>query len=141
MMKRYRVEPRFKKSIIECEFFKHPTEKGTVEVDVCWRGGEYFVDIDQENEDEVEMMQDAIDHPDETFEVTSFENWELDNTFDGCSEDMYYHGVDFDEDEFTEEYYESDMGSWEFLVEERGWESFDCEIYIHNGVKIEEVEV
>ena len=77
-------------------------------------------------------------NPEEAFEVSSFENWELDSTWDGCSEDIYFHGTELDEETFEEAYSET---GWEYLVDEQGWQPDDCEVWIQNGVKITEEEI
>ena len=138
-MKRYKITPQMKKSVVECEYFNHSELPGSIEVAVCWRGGEYYVNID--NEDDQELMDYHLEHLDEMFEVTSFSDWELDHTFDGCSEDLYYHGTHLteeDQEDFTERYWDHEDGGFSYL-EENGWHPNDMEIFIHNGVIIEEI--
>jgi 3-oxoacyl-[acyl-carrier protein] reductase len=45
--------------------------------------------------------------------------------------------LEVDEETFTEAYGES---GWDYLVEDKGWQPDDCEIWIQNGVKITEEE-
>tara|TARA_X000001036_G_scaffold431529_2_gene465980 strand:+ start:2031 stop:2468 length:438 start_codon:yes stop_codon:yes gene_type:complete len=137
-IRRFRVEPMYKKSVVESEFFTHSEEKGAIEVTVVWRGGEYFIDIEDDNINELTEIDLAMKNPEEAFEVSSFENWELDSTWDGCSEDIYFHGTELDEETFEEAYSET---GWEYLVDEQGWQPDDCEVWIQNGVKITEEEI
>lgn len=134
--KQYRVEPKFKKSVVECEYFDHADKQGMIELAVCWRYGEYVVT--PADEDEVQMLEDAMKNEDgDQMEVSAFSEWELISTFDGCSEDFYYHGTLMEEDEqeaFQEKYWEE---GFEFL-ENEGWNSCDCEVYINNGINVEE---
>lgn len=138
-MKRYKITPRMKKSVVECQYFNNTDKFGTVEVSIMWRHGEYHVNID--NDDDQEQIDWHIKNPDEQFEVTAFSDWELDHIFDGCSEDLYFHGTELNEEEqerFTEQYQEHEYGGFNYL-EENGWDSNDVEIFINNGVDIEEI--
>lgn len=132
--KSYRVEPKFKKSVVECEYFNHPDLPGSVEVATCWRYGEYV--IVPADEDEVVMLHEGI-LSEEEFEVSAFSEWELLSTYDGCSEDIYFHGTEMDSDE-EEEFIEKhgELG-FEFL-DDAGWQSSGCEVYINNGINVEE---
>ena len=138
-VRKFKIEPQWKKSVVESEFFRHPEKTGTIEVVVCWRGGEYYIDIDDDNIEELTMMDQAMKDPEEAFEVTAFEGWELDSTWDGVSEDLYFHNMDadFDEEAFKEEY-DGDDGGWDYLVEDQRWDADSCEIWIQNGVTITE---
>jgi len=133
-MASYKVSPKYKKSVEEVEFLKN--DKGErISCAVLWRGGEYIIHPkDEEEEQMLQNLDDAF-----VFEVTAFEDWELDSTWDGCSEDISYHGVEDEERvALMEEYYEEN-GFWD-MCEEFGFDSEDCEIFIHNGVEVESWE-
>jgi len=140
--KQYKIYNKNKKSVIESEYFKNNEHPGLVEVQICWRTGEYIVT--PQDDDEVEELSRFLPEDNEdTFEVTSFVEWELDSTYDGCSEDLYFHGTRlgvFSEEEqeaFTEKYWDYEEGGFQYL-EENGWYSTDMEIFIYNGILIEE---
>ena len=137
-IRRFKVEPMYKKSVVESEFFTHSAHNGSIEVTVVWRGGEYYINIEEDSTDELEAIEEAMKNPEESFEVSSFIGWELDNTWDGCSEDIYFHGTELDEEAFQEAYYED---GWEYLVDQQGWQPSDCEVWIQNGVIITEEKI
>lgn len=141
--KQYQVSNRWKKSVEEIEHFVNDKIEGRLFISVLWRGGEYLVT--PQNEDECEWLQCYIDDSEcsDTLCVTDFEEYELISTWDGCSEDMDFSNQiseAFDEetlDEWREGYYEE---HWDWL-EENGWHPEDMECYIYNGVIVEEYEV
>lgn len=131
-MPSYKVSPKYKKSVEEVEFLRGPDDK-FASVSVLWRGGEYV--IHTESEEEEAMLKDLDDAF--VFEVTEFENWELLQTWDGCSEDIsFIRGFsDEESEELQEEIYEE--GWWDILVERESMEPDGIEVFIHNGVIVE----
>ena len=133
-MPSYKVSPKYKKSVEEVEFLRGVEDKNKF-ASICtlWRSGSYV--IHTENEEEEEMLKDLDDAF--VFEVTEFENWELIETWDGCSEDVtFIRGFS---DEKAEELHEQieEEGWWDILIEREGMDSEDMEIFIHNGVIVE----
>lgn len=142
-MKTYRICNKYKKSVEEVEFWRNSGTKQTLAVNVLWRYGEYLITPEDE-EEEAELLRyanltDEELEDDNTFEVTAFGNWELDHTWDGCSEDVYLHWDHSDEeyDAFMEEYWED---RYSYLEETLGFYSEDGEIFIYNGIEILEAK-
>ena len=72
-------------------------------------------------------------------EITSFSQFEMRETWDGCSEDLEYEGDVWTEEQFEsfkEEYYEDPWGT----MEKYGFDPQDCETYIHCEIDVKEVE-
>lgn len=133
-MAEFRVSPKYKKSVEEVEFFVNGDGE-RISCSVLWRSGEYIIrPTCPEEEEMLENLDDAF-----VFEVTAFEDWELIETWDGCSEDISYYGVkDEERIALMEESYEEN-GFWD-MCEEFDFQPDDCEIFIHNGVNVEPFE-
>ena len=84
------------------------------------------------------------------WDYESYENIEMDNTWDGCAEDWTFYGSGDNawaegESEALEEQYWKDIdaddneyfGFYDWLTE-KGYESWGCNYQIFNGVMVEE---
>lgn len=133
--KRYAITPQFKKSVEDIEFFRNEETREQISVTTLWRGGDYYIIPD--NEEEVEMLESCIE--DGEIEITAFGNWELGSTWDGVSLDFEVCATDksSEEQENLIEQLEEDYWTW---LEENEYDSYDCEIYIYNGIEVEEME-
>lgn len=137
--KRYAITPKYKKSVEEVEFFTSDDGEKLITVSTVWRGGDYY--ITPVDEDEAEMLQDYLseDNEDE-IEITAFGEWELGSTWDGITVEFGFQGkyvwTEEEESDLTEKL-EEDYCTY---LEEAGYDSTDCEIYIYNGVNVEEME-
>lgn len=134
--KQYKVEPTFKKSVVEIEIMENEDKSKYVSVQELWRWGEYLVT--PQNEEEVEMLMNGV-NSDEGVCISDFEEWELDNTWDGCATDLEFWGKGWTEEEkeaFEEEYFEEYFGAFE----NHGFMSVDSEVYINCKVTAVEVE-
>ena len=99
-MATWKVEPTFKKSVIERNYL---TKDGnTVMVETGWRWGEFLVYTDDDNPPNIESGVDIYGCEYET---------ELLETFDGCWEDVDYDDCDDETREFLEEFFE-EGNSW-----------------------------
>jgi len=136
--KTYNVCNKWKKSYEEWEFFKHDDGR-EVRVSTLWRSGN--VNITPQNEEEVEWLTDAIDSED-SFEPYMFEEFEFQDSWDGVSEDLDFYGewVEEDKEAIIEAHEEGDDFISTILEEQFEFYSNDCEVLIHNGVLIEEVD-
>lgn len=140
--KTYTLSPMYKKSFIESEFFKDYSENAKnrmVEVCVCWRSGSY--NVTPQDEYEVETLQTYYDDPNpDSLCVTDFEEIEFLESWDGCSEDYYFHGDWSDEEKETFE--ESLCEDWYYdVLVEKEFDSCDLECYINGELHAEVVEV
>jgi len=135
--KQYRVEPTYKKSVVEREIFENEDKTKYVCLQELWRWGEYL--ITPQNEDEVEMLMTGIEE-DEGICVTDFEEWELDNTWDGCATDFEFWGKGWESEEAKEAFEEEYFEKYYEAFEEHDFMSIDCEVYINCKVTAVEVE-
>lgn len=138
----YQITPKWKKSVEEIEYFTNRDGTKTVACSILWRGGTFRVT--PQNEDEVEMLKEHLEDDSMVFEPYSFEEFEFLDTWDGCSEDLEFFSNGADTDIWTDEEIEEieTEREEEFLstvLENRDFNSTDCEIFIHNGIEAEEV--
>lgn len=130
----YKVEPKMKKSVYEAETWK-AENKRWVTVTECWRWGSFY--ITPRDEDEVANLQACVD-TEEMICVSDFQEWEMEECWDGCSTDLEFYGEDWKDDAekeaFEEGYFEE---SWDHM-EKEGFDSHDTEFEIYNGVEITE---
>lgn len=138
----YEISPKWKKSFIETEYFTNGNGK-TVAIETCWRSG--TVRVTPQNEEEVEILQSALDSAEENecgdeFWPYDFEEFEFIDSWDGCSQDSEYLGegwTDEEKDKIEEEFEDEFPSS---VLEERGYHSSDCDVVIYNGIVATEVE-
>lgn len=139
--KTYSVCPKWKKSYEETEYFVHEDNR-VVGVSTLWRSGN--VNITPQNEDEVEVLMDAIadeDGEDGPFEPYGFEEYEFTDSWDGISEDLTFLGAgwtDEDKEKITELHEEGDDFISTILEEQFEFYSDDAEVFMHNGILVEE---
>lgn len=136
MNKSYSVSPRWKKSWIDNEFFRN--DKGViVELSTLWRSGSCV--ITPLNEDEVEMLTDAINNTDgDEFYPQEFEEYEFVETWDGISEDLIFGGESISEDEQTRLIEGWDEDRYSFLEEKEGFYIDDSECILIGELDITE---
>ena len=125
--KRYIIEPTYKKSFTERWFYKK--DGVTVTAERGWRFGS--VVIAPQDEDEVEVLQYAYDN-ENPISVTSFEEWELIESWDECWYDVDSSDSDaFDAQEELEKYWDD---------EELTDEYFSFEDYLEYGLDFDNVD-
>lgn len=128
--KPYLISNQVKKAVVESEYFSDGNGH-LLEVQTTWRYGEYK--ITPNNDEEVIILREA----EENFCVSDFEEWEMLSTFDGISVDYYFHWTieETEKEKFIENLEED--GYWNYL-DENGWEAESMEVWIYDGVNIEE---
>ena len=144
--KAYLVSNAYKKSLLEIEIFMRDSEvegepPQQINLHIWWRGGSYVVR--PQNEDEIEMLESSMVDPDsdeyykdgDEICISDFEDWELDSTHDGQSEELEFLRVPEDEQATIQEGYDEDTTSF---LEEQGFYTDDLEVYIQNGIIIED---
>lgn len=123
-MATWKVEPTFKKSVIERNYL---TKDGNrVMVETGWRWGEFLVHTEDDNPPDIESGVDIYCCDYET---------ELLETFDGCWEDVNYDECDDETREFLEEFFD-EGNSWLDLECDHGWLQDECEMIIDSDLKI-----
>ena len=94
--KTYQIDPLYKKSLVEIEQFRHEDGR-MLNTEVLWRGGTFHIKIT--SQEEADELQGCIGEDGDMWDYESFEEIEMDSTFDGCSEDFIFYGNHFTEEE------------------------------------------
>ena len=120
-----------KKSIEEIETFKDDKAR-FVDVMTIWRGGEYI--IHPETEEELQSLKEYT--KEEGICITDFTNWELNSTYDGVETSIYMYGAWSEEDKET---YQNRFNEEGYTIfEDDGFEPTDMEVYIQCPIEMEE---
>lgn len=140
--KSYDVSAMWKKSTYEIEMYRNKDTEQSLNTEICWRSGSFRITV--QNEDEANCLSLSLGEDGEIFDYEDYEEIELLETWDGCSEDFEFYGPNWDDDskeELNEAYADDDecFSAYEFL-ENRGFESLDCNFQVHGGVMVEESE-
>lgn len=140
--KSYDVSAMWKKSTYEIEMYRNKDTEQSLNTEICWRSGSFRVTI--QNEDEANWLSLSLGDHGAIFDYEDYEEIELLETWDGCSEDFEFYGPNWDDEskeELNEAYTDDDecFSAYEFL-DNRGFESIDCNFQIHGGVIVEESE-
>lgn len=125
-MATWKVEPTWKKSVIERNYLTKGNN--TVMVETGWRWGEFLVYTDDDNPPNIESGVDIYDCGYET---------ELVETFDGCWDDVDYDDCDDESQEWLEEFFD-EGNSW-LDLEEHGWVQDTCEMIIDCDLEITKI--
>ena len=134
--KTYNIAPKWKKSLVEEEFFTHEDGR-VIGVSTLWRSGSF--NITPQNEDEVKELTEALESED-TFEPYSFEDYEMCDMWDGCSEDIYFYTKKWTEEqkEAIQEAHDEGDDFISNILEEFEFYPDDCEVQVFNGIMIQE---
>jgi|MEHZ01.4.fsa_nt_MEHZ011258949.1_2 hypothetical protein len=134
--KTYAVSPKRKKCWIESESLQHDDNGVVIEITIVWRGG--TTNVTPQSEEEVENLTLALDNgEDDEFFPHEFEENEFQMTWDGCGDDLTFHGErisELEEENLREGYY---IDGYEYL-EEAGYYSFDNEVTLCGELDIVE---
>ena len=129
-MATWKVEPTWKKSVVERAFWIKDGK--TIINEIGWRWGE--ITIETEGDDPPEVDEDTNYFDDDQFELVDF------SCDDGCWEENEFEG-DWEEEE--QEQMEERLNDGEISVyelEDEGWVCRDSELYITCEVTITKVE-
>jgi hypothetical protein len=125
-MATWKIEPTWKKSLIERQYF---TKDGkTITIETGWRWGEFTCETE---DDEPPVIVEGTDLYNCDYDV------ELQECTDGCWEEHEFEGFTEDEEEEMREWL--DENSY-FDLEEDGWIQGDCEMIISCEPSIEKIE-
>jgi hypothetical protein len=122
-MATWKVEPTWKKSVIERNYLTKGDNR--VMIETGWRWGEFLVFTEDDNPPKIEAGVDIYGCEYET---------ELVETTDGCWEDVDYDDCDEETTEWLEEFFE-EGNSW-LDLEENGWLQDECEMIIDCELKM-----
>lgn len=126
-MTTWKVEPTYKKSVIERNYLTKGDNRLMVETG--WRWGEFLVFTDDDQPPKLEAGVDIYNCEYET---------QLVETSDGCWEDHDSDECDEETQEWLEEFFE-EGNSW-LDLEEHGWSQDECEMIIDCDLDIQRVE-
>lgn len=126
-MATWKVEPTFKKSVIERNYMRKGDN--VVMVETGWRWGEFLVFTEDDEPPKLEAGVDIYNCGYET---------ELVETTDGCWEDHDFDDCDEETQTWLEEFFE-EGNSW-LDLEEHGWSQDECEMIIDCELEITKVE-
>lgn len=126
-MATWKVEPTFKKSVIERNYMMKGDNR--VMVETGWRWGEFLVHTENDDPPELEAGVDIYN--------CGYES-ELVETNDGCWEDYDYDECDEESQEWLQNFFE-EGNSW-LDLEEHGWVQDECEMIIDCDLEITKVE-
>lgn len=125
-MATWRVEPTFKKSVIERNYLTKGDN--TVMAETGWRSGSFYVYTDDDNPPNIEAGVDIYN--------CGYES-ELIETWDGCWEDIDTDDCDDETREWLEEFFD-EGNSW-LDLEEHGWSQDECEMIIDCDLQITKI--
>jgi hypothetical protein len=137
-----KIEPTYKKSTIEIEFFNR--EDGTqVEVETGWRWGTFYADVTDDEMDELKEHNEANKDGSswDSFEIGELTGFEMDNTFDGCWMDFRVWNKDWTQEQRDALREEIELaceeGDWFEWLEEHDFSPWEMETYIVGELNIE----
>lgn len=120
----WKVEPTWKKSVVERNYLTK--DDNTVMVETGWRWGSFYVYTDDDNPPNIESGVDIYN--------CGYES-ELIETFDGNWEDYDFDDCDDETREWLEEFFD-EGNSWLDLECDHGWLQDECEMIIDCDLKI-----
>jgi hypothetical protein len=137
-----KIEPSYKKSVVDIEFFKND-EDVWVHYEQGWRWGTFFANVTDEE------MEELLEHNKyceennvyDDFEISALTDYEMNDTWDGCWGDIRVWKTDWSEEQRQElkETIESSDDWWDWLME-HGFEPQDSETYICGVIDIEKID-
>jgi len=138
-----KIEPTFKKSVFEIEFFYNEETGVWVHYEQGWRWGTFFADVTDEEMKELRVHNDYVEMTSrhEDFEISALTNFELNDTWDGVWGDIRVFKVGWTEEQQTElkQTIESSDDWWDWLME-NGFEPQESETYICGIIDIENID-
>lgn len=115
-MAQWKIEPSWKKSLIERMYFHK--DENTIMVETGWRWGSFETETEDDNIPTISAGDDLYNCD---YEVEMIETW------DGCWEEVDSDECDEETQEWLEEFLEENSY---FDLEEHGWVQGDCEMII-----------
>lgn len=125
-MAKWKIEPSWKKSLIERQ--EYNKDGKTITIETGWRWGAFYCETE---DDEPPVIEEGDDLFSCGYDV------EMDYCDDGCWEDHEFSGFTEEEEEQMREWL--DENSW-LDLEEEGWNQGDTEMIINCEPLIERVE-
>lgn len=136
MIYKVSVQPKWKKSIEEIERWTSTENPRVYERNIGWRWGSYILTV---TEDELKELQEWQDN--DPLEITAYENWELESTWDSVWSDWSTFALNSSKEtnqDIKEELEE--MEDAELWLETQEYYPEIDEVWIHSGIKVEVLE-
>jgi hypothetical protein len=133
--KTYKVEPTYKKCVVDVEQWRADNDR-FIEIEQVWRWGDWY--ITPQTKDECRLLEEAQDEEKKVYIcLTDFEEYELNSTWDSIwTEITEYWGLGWTEDKFKD-FEERFLEDYETL-EKEGFEPMDTETYINCSISVVE---
>lgn len=126
-MYKWKVEPTFKKSVIEKIFMTKGSD--TFVAEVVWRGGIFFVYTE---DDSPPILEPGVDIYDCEYES------EISETWDSCDEYYHYDECDVQTEIWLNDFFENENSFYD--LEQFGWEHTNTTMTIECEMKITKYE-
>lgn len=127
----WKIEPQFKKSIIDRNYWSNDLGQNIVH-ETGWRWGEFFIVTEDDNPPDL-PADGNFDILDCGYELQDF------STDDGCWEDYEYDGFIEEEQQIMESWIEENS-IFDLENEEGGWTCNESQMFINCPITIEKVE-
>jgi hypothetical protein len=125
-MATWKIEPTWKKSLVEKNYFEKDGK--TIIVETGWRWGEFTCETE---DDEPPVLEEGVDLFSSGYDI------EMNYCDDGCWEEIEFEGFDEDEEEEMREWLDENS----YLdLEEEGWIPTESEMIMTCEPSIEKVE-
>lgn len=142
-MTKIKIEPMFKKSVVEIEFFYNEETGVWVHYEQGWRWGTFFADVTDEEMKELRIHNAYVEetHRQEDFEISALTDFEMNDTWDGVWGDIRVFKSGWTEEQQTElkETIEESEDWWDWLID-NGFEPQESETYICGQINVSLVE-
>ena len=126
-MAKWKVTPKFKKSVVERQSWNK--DGNTFVYEIGWRWGEFVIHTDDDNPP---VLEEGIDIYNCGYES------EVVGCDDGCWDDYDYSECDAEACEWLDQFF--DDGNSVFELEDRGWTNDETELSINCEMEIEMIE-
>jgi len=138
-----KLEPTYKKSVFECEFFKNEETGVQIEYEQGWRWGTFYANVTDEELAELREHNKYCEENNswESFEISALTDFEMNDTWDGVWGDIRVWKADWTEEQREElkQEIESSEDWWDWLME-NNYDPFDCETHISGVIDIELID-
>jgi len=139
-MTKIKIEPMFKKSVVDIEFFYNEETGVWIHYEQGWRWGTFYADVTDEEMKELRIHNAYVEetHRQEDFEISALTDYEMNDTWDGVWGDIRVYKSGWTDEQRTElkETVENSDYWWDWLID-NGFEPQESETYICGQISIE----
>lgn len=139
-MTKIKIEPVFKKSVVDIEFFYNEETGVWIHYEQGWRWGTFYADVTDEEMKELRIHNAYVEETrrQEDFEISALTDYEMNDTWDGVWGDIRVYKSGWTDEQRTElkETVENSDYWWDWLID-NGFEPQESETYICGQISIE----